>query len=209
MRFFLITILACCIMSCQSAQKADKSAAHEKVVSLRQKLEKRDKMLERLRAENIALAAKNTESFKKTKLPVQKKAKKYFAPPESELFVDIKSAYDSGESKKLFSLARRYLLAYPNGKNVDLVHYFVGYTFFLSKKYSNAIFHFSQIEKKYPKSSKLTPSLFGKAMAYKELKLFNQSIGLLEEISNKHANTIEAKWAQSEMMLTQKLKIKR
>jgi TolA-binding protein len=105
-----------------------------------------------------------------------------------------------GLKSRLQSLLQRF----PQSIYSDNALYLAGRMAVDHKDYAEAIKFFSQIERDYPKSNKVTAAKFAKAMTYKAMNLPELSTQVLNEVRSNYVGSPESFRANAELKIIQK-----
>lgn len=117
------------------------------------------------------------------------------------LYSEIASAYQKGNQWAFRNHAQNFMKQFPKSSYVDSVLYLAGLLAVDNKNFPEAIRYFSQVEKEYPFSDKVTAATFAKAMTFKKLNLEEFARRLLKDIRTKYPGSPESFRAEAELKM--------
>lgn len=94
-----------------------------------------------------------------------------------------------------------FIQAYPNNELTDNAYYWLGESYYVTRKYPLALAAFQNLEKNFPLSSKLADALLKIGYTYHELEDYQQSQAALDKVIQTFPNGSEARLAQNRLNL--------
>ena len=180
-----------------------------RVEYLSRQLKKSRVQLEKLKSENLVLRTRLERGRRRnlatrSSLPEQKKnypltSMSILDTNEQRVFKGVISAYRNKNHKNLKAYTSMLIKKYPKSIYGDNALYLYGKYLYDLKKYSLALRPLDRALKLFPKGNKRASILFIKSMAYKNLRLVDQSKEILREIVHEYPGSMEANQAQLEL----------
>lgn|SRR5690554_1294804 len=94
-----------------------------------------------------------------------------------------------------------FIQAYPNHELTDNAYYWLGESYYVTRKYPLALAAFQNLKNNFPLSSKLADALLKIGYTYHELEDYQQSQAALEKVIQTFPNGSEARLAQNRLNL--------
>lgn len=120
------------------------------------------------------------------------------------MYAQMVSSFQKDDEIGLKSRLQSLLQRFPQSAYADNALYLAGRMAVDHKDYAEAIKYFSQIERDYPKSNKVTAAKFAKAMTYKAMNLPELSAKVLNEVRSRYVGSPESFRANAELKIIQK-----
>jgi TolA-binding protein len=118
-----------------------------------------------------------------------------------EYYSEIISDYQSGKYRNLSIRLKSFAKKFPRSPFLDNAYYLAGKMALEEKNYKDSVSFFQKVISEHPMSNKVVAAKFGKAMAYKNMNLNNQSLAVFGEIRRKHPQSPEYFRAETEIKL--------
>lgn len=118
---------------------------------------------------------------------------------DSSLYAHLVSAYEKNDEIAFKARLQSFMSRFPQSPLGGNVYFLAGRFAVDRNNYAEAIRYFSEVEKKYPRSSKVISAKFAKAMTYKKMNLKDISRSLLEQLVKRYPGSPESFRAQAEM----------
>lgn len=118
---------------------------------------------------------------------------------DASLYAQLVSAYEKTDEVGFKARLQSFTSRFPRSPLAGNVYFLAGRFAVDQNNYAEAIRNFSEVEKKYPRSSKVIPAKFAKAMTYKKMNLPEISRSLLLQVVKKYPGSPESFRAQAEM----------
>ena len=120
-------------------------------------------------------------------------------PTNEELYQKAYNDFKKGDMNTARIGFRKYLRAFPNTDYSDNAQYWIGESFFVEKKYREAILEFEDVLRKYPNGNKVPGALLKQGLAFYRLGDKNSARLLLQKVIKDHPGSNEAKIAKKEL----------
>ncbi len=118
-----------------------------------------------------------------------------------EYYSEIISDYQSGRYRNLTIRLKGFAKKFPKSPFLDNAYYLAGKMALEEKNYKESVGLFQKVIVEFPLSNKVVAAKFGKAMAYKNMNLKEQSLAVFGEIRRKHQQSPEFFRAETEIKL--------
>lgn len=133
----------------------------------------------------------------KTKLRDMAETKK----PKSmeQIYNEAYDDFKKGNTKKARSGFRKYLEQFPKTEYSDNAQYWIGESFFIEKKYREAILEFEEVISNYPKGNKVPSALLKQGLAFYRLGDKTSAKLLLQKVIKEYPESNQAEIAKREL----------
>lgn len=118
-----------------------------------------------------------------------------------EYYSEIISDYQLGKYRNLSIRLKSFSKKFPKSPFLDNAFYLAGKMALEEKNYKDSIGYFHKVIADFPLSNKVVAAKFGKAMAYKNMNLKDQSLAIFGDIRRKHKQSPEFYRAETEIKL--------
>ena len=146
------------------------------------------------------LSQEESHSKKDPAKKIEEEKKKITQKPEpKELYNEAYSDFKRGDIKKARGGFQRYLRLFPNTEYSDNAQYWIGESYFLEKKYREAIVEFEEVIKKYPKGNKTSSALLKQGLSFYRLGDKTSAKLLLQKVIKDYPGTTQAQIARNEL----------
>jgi len=120
-------------------------------------------------------------------------------PTSEELYQKAYNDFKKGDINTARIGFRKYLRVFPDTEYSDNAQYWIAESFFIEKKYREAILEFEEVLRKYPKGNKVPGALLKQGLAFYRLGDKNSARLLFEKVIKDHPGSNEAKVAKKEL----------
>lgn len=129
----------------------------------------------------------------------EKEATETKRPTSEELYQKAYDDFKKGDINTARTGFRKYLRVFPNDNYSDNAQYWIAESFFIEKKYREAILEFEEVLRKYPKGNKAPSALLKQGLAFYMLGDKNSAMLLFQKVIKDHPGSNEAKIAKKEL----------
>lgn len=129
----------------------------------------------------------------------KKKTARNKKPTSKELYSKAYKDFKNGDIKAARRGFRKYLKLFPNTVYSDNAQYWLGESFFMEKKYGEAILEFEEVIRKYPEGNKVPNALLKQGLAFYRLGDKTSARLLLQKVVKKYPGSHQAKIAKREL----------
>ncbi|MEW6615274.1 MAG: tol-pal system protein YbgF [Thermodesulfobacteriota bacterium] len=120
-------------------------------------------------------------------------------PTSEELYQKAYNDFKKGDITTARMGFRKYLRVFPDTEYSDNAQYWIAESFFIEKKYREAILEFEEVLRKYPKGNKAPSALLKQGLAFYMLGDKTSAGLLFEKVIKDHPGSNEAKVAKKEL----------
>ena len=120
-------------------------------------------------------------------------------PNPKELYEKAYGDFRKGKIRKARAGFQRHLSLFPNTEYSDNAQYWIGESFYLEKKYKEAIIEFEEVIKKYPRGNKTPSALLKQGLSFYRLGDKTSAGLLLEKLIKDYPDSNQAKIAKKEL----------
>ena len=118
---------------------------------------------------------------------------------DKELYYKAYNNFKEGDIKTAREGFREYLERFPQTTYSDNAQYWIGESFFVEKKYREAILEFEKVIRKYPKGNKTSSALLKQGLAFYRLGDKTSAKLLLQKITKDYPGSEQARIAKREL----------
>lgn len=112
---------------------------------------------------------------------------------ENELYATAKAAFDAAKFDTAREGFSRLLKEFPKSAHADNAQFWIGEIYYREKWYEKAIVEYQKVIETYPKGNKVPAALLKQGLAFLHLGDKANARLVLKTLTDKHANTNEAK----------------
>jgi len=120
-------------------------------------------------------------------------------PISKELYSKAYNNFKKGDIKEARKGFQEYLRLFPNTSYSDNAKYWLGESFFIEKKYREAILEFEEVIRKYPKGNKVPGAMLKQGLAFYRLGDKTSAKLLLQKVVKEYPGSNQAKIAKKEL----------
>jgi len=120
-------------------------------------------------------------------------------PTSEELYQKAYNDFKKGDINTARTGFRKYLRVFPDTEYSDNAQYWIAESFFIEKKYREAILEFEEVLRKYPRGNKAPSALLKQGLAFYRLGDKTSARLLLQKVIKDHPGSNEAKIAKKEL----------
>ena len=117
----------------------------------------------------------------------------------ADVYLAAKKRFDEGDMENARVRFENFITKYPDSDNADNARYWIAYSFYLEKRYAEAILEFQKVLEGYPGSDKLAAARLYQGYAFAELGENANARLILNELLKKFPDSQEAQFATEKL----------
>ncbi len=121
------------------------------------------------------------------------------ADTEESIYARAKKLFDDREMENARIAFENFIAKYPESDNADNARYWIADSYYVEKRYAEAILEYQKVLETYPKSNKLAAARLKQGYAFAELGEFANARLILKELLKKFPDSQEATYAQEKL----------